>query len=89
MKILTKQIKELEAQKMELYRRAGEISFKIRELKEKRRKVCSHPSYKIVDQSWMEDGRMSFPVRWKEKVCTRCGKVLSTSSQVTKWTKFK
>lgn len=57
---------------------------------EKRLLSCPHPEdkRKIRQESYMEEGRMCSPVTWKEKYCSRCGKVLAKSStEVTEiWT---
>lgn len=69
---------------------AREIAFHFeRELKaaqEKRMLTCPHPEDKIKvrSESYMEEGRMSAPLTWKEKYCSRCGKVLAkTTTEVT------
>lgn len=50
-----------------------------------KQKTCPHPPDKIKIRSdgYMEEGRMSHPIRWEEKICNRCGKILATRNEET------
>ena len=55
----------------------------ISELKKSLRKVCPHTETKIVDCDY-DEPKMRVPIKWQEKVCKVCGKVLATSEETTK-----
>jgi hypothetical protein len=77
MKKLAKVKRDLEIAREKL----AEAEAAYKKYKEDLKKTCTHPRTKIVEQSAMEVGRMSGPFFWKEKICTRCKKVLATYSQ--------
>lgn len=61
---------------------------RIKAIREKRKETCKHETTKIVDQDYMEQGRMSSPIRWQELVCCRCKKVLASraeKSEMSEW----
>jgi hypothetical protein len=55
----------------------------IGKLKRDLQSLCPHTEYDIEDCDYIDE-KMSSPVEWQEKVCKRCGKVLSTSEEQTK-----
>jgi len=66
---------------------------KLELLKEERKKVCPHPAEKIMErENSFQDYPMTSPVRWEERYCKACGKVLETRGEKiekTKWHKVK
>jgi len=87
MKLLERRIKVLKREASELRKEAYNIDQKISKIKENLKKVCKHSKSKIVTQSYEEPGRVKY-FEWREKICTKCGKVLGTSSEETTWSKF-
>lgn len=73
-------IKELKAQAFSLREQAHAIDRRIEAIKEKRKETCPHEKTKIVEQEYMEEGRMRSPSRWQEEVCCKCKKVLRQGS---------
>lgn len=81
-------IKVLKQKERQLRLEVYKIENEVNKLKKELQKVCPHGHYKIHNNSYHDD-RMTESARWKEKVCTRCEKVLATSSEQTVWTEFK
>lgn len=80
-----KELRELSAKALEKHH---EYERRIKAILEKRKEACPHEKTKIVDQDYMEVGRMSSPVRWQELVCCRCKKVLAQRgerSEMSEW----
>ena len=75
-----KELKELSRKALEKHH---EYERRIKALLEKRKETCKHEKTKIIDQDYMEQGRMSSPIRWQELVCCRCKKVLATRGEKT------
>ena len=73
-----KELRELSAKALEKHH---QYERRIKALREKRKETCPHEKTKIVDQDYMEVGRMSSPIRWQELVCCRCKKVLATRGE--------
>ena len=80
-----KDLKELSRKALEKHH---EYERRIKAIREKRKEACKHEKTKIVDQDYMEHGRMSSPIRWQELVCCKCKKVLATrgeKSEMSEW----
>jgi len=82
------QIKTKKKQAQALREEAHTLDKEINGLKDKLKAICTHPSTKIVTQSYEEPGRVKY-FEWREKVCKKCGKVLGKSEEKTTWTEFK
>ena len=76
-----KELKLQAAAKLEEYHA---LNRRIEKIREKRKLKCTHEKTKIVSQSYFEQGRMSGPIEWKEKVCCRCKKAVATCHNQTK-----
>ena len=75
-----KELKELSAKALAKHH---EYERRIQAIREKRKDTCTHEKTKIVNQDYMEHGRMSSPIRWQELVCCKCKKVLATRGEKT------
>lgn len=82
-------MKELKIQAAEALEKWHSLNRRIEALKEKRKLTCKHEHTKIINQSHMEEGRMSHPLEWKEEVCCKCKAVLaqSNNTQVQNWSR--
>lgn len=87
MEEILKQIKSLRKKKNELikehYKIISGMETEISELKKELRKVCPHTESKVVDCDY-DEPKMRSPIKWQEKICKRCGKVIATSEETTK-----
>lgn len=79
------QLKELSAKALKAHH---DYEARIKAIREKRKLTCPHEKAEIVQQSSMEDGRMSSPIRWEEFVCCSCKKVLAVRSEQTKMSEW-
>lgn len=75
-----KQLRELSANALKSHHA---YERRIKALLEKRKEKCPHVKTKIVQQDYMEHGRMRAPIEWEELVCCRCKKVLAQRSEKT------
>ena len=80
-----KELKELSAKALAKHH---EYERRIQAIREKRKETCPHEKTKLVDQDYMEVGRMSSPIRRQELVCCKCKKVLATRGEKTEMSEW-
>lgn len=82
-------MKELKIERDAQWKVWSEIGEKIRLLQKLKKTVCKHPKSKqrIRTNSYFEEGRMTGPHYWEEKVCGVCGEVVAhlTETITKKW----
>lgn len=77
-------ISELKIKAASLLEEYHAVNRQIEELRVARKATCKHTGgFTIKSQSYMEEGKMSSPIHWEEKICKRCGEVLATRSEST------
>jgi chromosome segregation ATPase len=60
----------------------------IKQNRKKRQEKCPHTKTKErTDGGYFEQGRMTAPLYWNEKVCVRCGKVVEKEETKKVWKK--